>query len=101
LTYERGVFLYLYLLLDEYSRKFISWLISWHQNAEDARRPLEEGLINENILLSGFGKFCVKVKLERRGRNFQTENDLRVDSRRVVIFRTSGVLNRKLNKEKN
>jgi transposase InsO family protein len=79
LTYESGVFLYLYLLLDEYSRKFILWLISWHQNAEDARRLLEDGLINENILLSGFGKFCVKEKLERRGLNFQTGNDLMVD----------------------
>ena len=36
-TYERSVFLYLYLLLDEYSRKAIHWLISWHQRAEDAQ----------------------------------------------------------------
>jgi len=49
-THERGIFLYLYLLLDEYSRKAISWLISWHQTAEEARYLLEEGLINENIL---------------------------------------------------
>jgi len=49
-TYERGVFLYLYLLLDEYSRKAISWLISWNQTALEARSLLEEGLINENIL---------------------------------------------------
>jgi putative transposase len=49
-TYERGIFLYLYLLLDEYSRKAISWLISWHQTAQEARYLLEEGLINENIL---------------------------------------------------
>jgi len=49
-SYEKGVFLYLYLLLDEYSRKAISWLISWHQTALEARYLLEEGLINENIL---------------------------------------------------
>jgi putative transposase len=49
-TMEKGIFLYLYLLLDEYSRKAISWLISWHQTAEEARDLLEEGLINENIL---------------------------------------------------
>lgn len=49
-TMEKGIFLYLYLLLDEYSRKAISWLISWHQTAEEARELLEEGLINENIL---------------------------------------------------
>ena len=50
LTMEKGVFLYLYLLLDEYSRKAISWLISWHQTSEEARDLLEKGLINENIL---------------------------------------------------
>ena len=49
-TYEKGVFLYLLLLLDEYSRKAISWAVSWHQTAEEARCLLEEGLINENIL---------------------------------------------------
>jgi len=49
-THERGIFLYLYLLLDEYSRKAISWLISWQQTALEARYLLEEGLINENIL---------------------------------------------------
>jgi putative transposase len=50
LTYEKWIFLYLYLLLDEYSRKAISWLISWNQTALEARYLLEEGLINENIL---------------------------------------------------
>jgi transposase InsO family protein len=35
-TYEKGVFLYLYLLLDEYSRKAVSWLISWNQTAQEA-----------------------------------------------------------------
>ena len=49
-THERGIFLYLYLLLDEYLRKAISWLISWHQTALEAQYLLEEGLINENIL---------------------------------------------------
>jgi len=49
-TMEKGVFLYLYLLLDEYSRKAISWLISRHQTAEEARDLLEDSLINENIL---------------------------------------------------
>jgi putative transposase len=49
-TYEKGVFLYLFLLLDEHSRKAISWSVSWHQTAEEARCLLEEGLISENIL---------------------------------------------------
>jgi len=50
LTYEKGLYLYLYLLLDEYSRKAIAWLISWHQTAKEAQYLLEQGLINENIL---------------------------------------------------
>ena len=49
-TYEKGLFVYLYLLLDEYSRKAIAWLVSWHQTAKQAQCLLEEGLINENIL---------------------------------------------------
>ena len=50
LTYEKGLYLYLYLLLDEYSRKAIAWLVSWHQTAKEARHLLEQGLIDENIL---------------------------------------------------
>jgi len=50
LTHEKGLYLYLYLLLDEYSRKAIAWRISWHQTAEEAQYLLEQGLINENIL---------------------------------------------------
>ena len=49
-TFEKGVFLFLYLLLDEFSRKAISWLISWHQNAATAKRMLDNGMIEENIL---------------------------------------------------
>jgi transposase InsO family protein len=49
-TYEKGIFLYLYLLLDEYSRKALSWLVSWHQRAQEAQRLIEWALINENIL---------------------------------------------------
>ena len=49
-TYEKGLFLYLYLLLDEYSRKAISWLVSWQQNAQAAKQLLDAGLVAENIL---------------------------------------------------
>ena len=49
-TYEKGLFLYLYLVLDEYSRKVISWLVSWRQNGETARRLLDDGFVEENIL---------------------------------------------------
>jgi integration host factor subunit alpha len=52
----------------------------------------------ENLLVSGFGKFIVRGKAERRGRNPQTTEALRLRARRVVVFKTSGVLRNKINK---
>lgn len=51
----------------------------------------------ENLLISGFGKFVVKDKAKRRGRNPQTTKDLQLRARRVVVFKTSGVLRNKIN----
>ena len=42
---------------------------------------------NEDVLISGFGKFCVKDKKDRRGRNPATGEDLTLDARRVVVFK--------------
>ena len=50
MTFEKGVYLYLYLLLDEYSRKVIQWRISWQQTAQESELLLEGGLAEENIL---------------------------------------------------
>jgi putative transposase len=50
MTFQKGEYLYLYLLLDEYSRKTIQWRISWQQTAEESRLLLEGGLVAENIL---------------------------------------------------
>jgi putative transposase len=50
LTFQKGVYLYLYLLLDEYSRKAVQWRISWQQTAQESRLLLEGGLVEENIL---------------------------------------------------
>ena len=61
------------------------------------KRTLENG---EDILISGFGKFCVKSKRKRRGRNPATGEDLLLDARKVVIFKCSGVLRDKINMEK-
>ena len=49
-TFQKGVYLYLYLLLDEYSRKALQWRISWQQTAEESRLLLEAGLVEQNIL---------------------------------------------------
>ena len=64
---------------------------------EIIKRALGSG---EDILISGFGKFYVKDKNERRGRNPQTGNGLMLDARRVVKFKCSGVLSEKVNREK-
>ena len=50
-----------------------------------------------DLLLSGFGKFNVKDKKRRKGRNPRTGEDLMLDARRVVTFRTSGILRDKVN----
>lgn len=50
LTFEKGVYLYLYLLLDEFSRKVVNWHLAWTQTATEARILLEGGLERENIL---------------------------------------------------
>jgi len=52
---------------------------------------------SEDLLISGFGKFVVKEKNERRGRNPQTTEDLRLRARRVVVFKSSGVLRKNIN----
>ncbi len=51
----------------------------------------------EDMLISGFGKFCVKEKKERKGRNPQTGEGLMLGARRVVTFKCSSVLKDKLN----
>jgi len=50
------------------------------------KRSLESG---EDVLVSGFGKFCVKEKRERRGRNPATGEDMMLEPRRVVTFNCS------------
>jgi integration host factor subunit alpha len=51
----------------------------------------------KDVLVSGFGKFCVNDKKERRGRNPATGEDLMLRPRRVVTFKCSGKLRRKMN----
>lgn len=51
----------------------------------------------EDLLISGFGKFIVKEKRARRGRNPQTREALQLRARKVVVFKTSGILRKKIN----
>ena len=61
---------------------------------EIMKRTLESG---EDVLVSGFGKFCVKEKHERRGRNPATGEDMMLEPRRVVTFTCSRKLRDKIN----
>jgi integration host factor subunit alpha len=54
---------------------------------EIIKRTLES---REDVLVSRFGKFCVKTKHERRGRNPSTGEDMMLEPRRVVTFTCSG-----------
>ncbi|MFZ1202662.1 MAG: integration host factor subunit alpha [Desulfobacterales bacterium] len=62
---------------------------------EIIKTTLERG---EDVLISGFGKFCVKEKNKRRGRNPATGSDLILRERKVVTFKCSGKLRNKINR---
>ena len=62
---------------------------------EIIKRTLESG---EDLLVSRFGKFCVKTKHKRRGRNPSTGEDMMLEPRRVVTFRCSRQLRDKVNR---
>lgn len=62
---------------------------------EIVKSTLEKG---EDVLLSGFGKFSVKEKNQRRGRNPQTGDPILLAPRKVVTFKCSGVLRERVNR---
>lgn len=51
----------------------------------------------EDLLLSGFGKFNVRQKKARRGRNPQTGEELTLSPRKVITFKASGILRQRIN----
>ena len=59
------------------------------------KSTLESG---EDVLISGFGKFCVKEKTERKDRTPATGEDMMLAFRRVVTFKRSGKLREMINK---
>lgn len=60
------------------------------------KSTLENG---ENVKISGFGKFEVKQKKDRRGRNPQTGDTITIEARRVLSFKPSSVLRTAVNAE--
>ena len=61
---------------------------------EIIKAALESG---DDVLVTGFGKFCVKEKNQRKGRNPMTGEDVILPARRVVTFKYSGKLRKKVN----
>ena len=61
---------------------------------EIIKKTLESG---DDVLISGFGKFCVKEKGERMGRNPATGEDMILEPRKVMTFRCSRNLRDKIN----
>ncbi|MCE5244870.1 MAG: integration host factor subunit alpha [Syntrophobacteraceae bacterium] len=60
------------------------------------KQSLEDG---DDVLISGFGKFSVVQKHQRRGRNPQTGEPIILPPRRVVTFKVSASLREKINLE--
>ena len=58
------------------------------------KSTLENG---EDVLISNFGKFIVKQKDERKGRNPATGKDLMLAPRKRITFRSSRKLRDKIN----
>lgn len=56
---------------------------------EIIKSTIESG---EDIMISGFGKFCVNEKKARKGRNPATDEEMTLPARRVVTFKCSGKL---------
>jgi len=61
---------------------------------EIMKATLESG---EDIMISGFGKFCVNEKAARKGRNPATNSTMTLPKRRVVTFKLSGKLRDRIN----
>jgi integration host factor subunit alpha len=61
---------------------------------EIIKQTLESG---EDVLISGFGKLCVRDKNKRRRRNPETGGDMTLRARRIVVFQCSRVLKEKMN----
>ena len=62
---------------------------------EIIKSSIENG---DDVLISGFGKFCVREKGVRKGRNPATGQDMMLSKRKVVTFKCSSVLRDKVNK---
>ena len=59
------------------------------------KQSLQNG---EDVMISGFGKFAIKEKHQRRGRNPKTGEPITLPPRRVVAFKLSSTLRERINR---
>ena len=85
---------------DIVARVYAEGMLTKAEAADAVERSLDlvkEALAKEEeVLVSGFGKWSVRRKAARRGRNPQTGDPLTLPPRRVVTFRPSRVLKAKV-----
>jgi integration host factor subunit alpha len=51
------------------------------------------------VKISGFGKWTVKAKKKRKGRNPKTGKEMVIDARKVITFKSSTILRDEVNSE--
>jgi integration host factor subunit alpha len=64
---------------------------------EIMKSAMESG---DDLLISGFGKFCVNEKNIRKGRNPATGDAMMLPAKKVITFKCSGKLRDRINKKK-
>jgi putative transposase len=57
----KRVYYYLFVMLDEWSRKVVAWNISYSMNENDAKQLIDAAILNENILNVEEGKRPVVI----------------------------------------
>ena len=73
-----------------YDKKFSKELVSDFFNS--LKNYLMKG---QGVKIHGFGKFILKDKKSRRGRNPQTGKSLTISARRVLLFHASTIFKKK------
>ena len=76
--------------------------LSRHESSQLVAAVLEQICVRleqgESVKLSSFGSFLVRDKGGRVGRNPKTGEEVRIEPRRVLVFRPSNILKEMINK---
>ena len=90
------------------TKQELTYLVSEHMNVSSQKafelvdmffEEIKQALVDHGAFqISGVGKFTVKEKKARKGRNPATGDTMILDARKVVTFHHSAVLKERLNK---